>query len=182
MGFQGGSWISAHLDDIRVTTETALALNALSAPISDLFYKGNFVSYEKTTPLENTREQDIDLHEDAKVEIEDLKSLEINEQTISEQNIVPISMRNVSDNEQNVESHMIGEEMEIDLEQLNSQINSTQEPPYAIPMEVDNEVRRAYMGIGKQIRMVGQGKRHASEAYTFLIYNNSRGYVNYYNS
>ena len=162
MGFQGGSWISAHLDDIRVPSETALALNALSAPISDLFYKGNFVSYEETpavTALESAREQGIDLQEeDVKVEIEDLRGLEKNEQTISEQNTETISMRNVSDNEQNVESHMIGEEMEIDLEQLNFQINSTQEPPCVIPMEVYNEVRRVYMDFGKYMRMVEQGK------------------------
>lgn len=43
VGFQGGSWLSAHIDDIRPPPESALTLNeALSAPISQLFYSGTF--------------------------------------------------------------------------------------------------------------------------------------------
>ena len=45
VGFQGGSWISAHIDDIRSSSGAALTLDdALSAPISDLFYNMGFVS------------------------------------------------------------------------------------------------------------------------------------------
>uniref|UniRef100_A0A1X7TWB5 RZ-type domain-containing protein n=1 Tax=Amphimedon queenslandica TaxID=400682 RepID=A0A1X7TWB5_AMPQE len=45
VGFQGGSWISAHVDDIRAPSESALTLNdAHSVPISALFYSGVFTS------------------------------------------------------------------------------------------------------------------------------------------
>ena len=43
VGFQGGAWISTHIDDIRAPSEGALTLNdALSAPISELFYNMPF--------------------------------------------------------------------------------------------------------------------------------------------
>ena len=46
VGFQGGSWISAHIDDIRSSSGSALTLDdALRAPISDLFYNMGFVSH-----------------------------------------------------------------------------------------------------------------------------------------
>ena len=45
VGFQGGSWISAHIDDIRAPPESALTLDdALSSPISQLFYSKTFES------------------------------------------------------------------------------------------------------------------------------------------
>ena len=45
VGFQGGAWISAYIDDIHTPTEAALTLDeALSAPISELFYNIPFVS------------------------------------------------------------------------------------------------------------------------------------------
>ena len=45
VGFQGGAWISAYIDDIRAPTEAALTLDeALSAPISELFYNIPFIS------------------------------------------------------------------------------------------------------------------------------------------
>ena len=45
VGFQGGAWISAHIDDIHAPTEAALTLDeALSAPISELFYNIPFTS------------------------------------------------------------------------------------------------------------------------------------------
>ncbi len=52
VGFQGGSWISAHIDDIHVSAESGLNLNdAMSAPIiSQLFYNGNFKSVEEIDP------------------------------------------------------------------------------------------------------------------------------------
>ena len=50
VGFQGGSWISAHIDDIRSSSGSALTLeDALSAPISDLFYNMGFVSHSVRT-------------------------------------------------------------------------------------------------------------------------------------
>ena len=112
VGFQGGSWISAHIDDIRAPLKTALTLNdALSAPISDLFYNGNFLSYKRERESRRPGKGSVNL------EIEDLESLEINEQSlnlISEQNMETLA-----------EQHMMGEEMETeDLEQLNSQVNN----------------------------------------------------------
>lgn len=50
IGFQGGAWVYAHIDDIRPPPETALTLDeALSAPISQLFYNGTFVNHTTTT-------------------------------------------------------------------------------------------------------------------------------------
>ena len=44
VGFQGGSWISAHIDDIHVQSEAALTLDdALNATISELFYNMPFL-------------------------------------------------------------------------------------------------------------------------------------------
>ncbi len=52
VGFQGGSWISSHIDDIHVFAESGLNLNdAMSAPIiSQLFYNGNFKCVEEIDP------------------------------------------------------------------------------------------------------------------------------------
>ena len=48
VGFQGGAWISAHIDDICTPTEAALTLDqALSAPISELFHNIPFTSNGK---------------------------------------------------------------------------------------------------------------------------------------
>ena len=48
VGFQGGAWISAHIDDIRAPAEAALTLDeALSAPISELFYNMTFTSNKR---------------------------------------------------------------------------------------------------------------------------------------
>ena len=43
VGFQGGSWISAHIDDIHVQSEAALTLDALNVTISELFYNMPFL-------------------------------------------------------------------------------------------------------------------------------------------
>ena len=48
VGFQGGQWVSAHIDEIQASNEDALTLDeALSAPISDLFYNMGFVSQKR---------------------------------------------------------------------------------------------------------------------------------------
>ena len=48
VGFQGGSWISAHIDDIRPPLESDLTLDdAQNAPISQLFYNGQFMIDEE---------------------------------------------------------------------------------------------------------------------------------------
>ena len=45
VGFQGGQWVSAHIDEIQASSEDALTLDeAFSASISDLFYNMDFVS------------------------------------------------------------------------------------------------------------------------------------------
>ena len=74
VGFQGGTWISAHIDDIRVPSEGALTLDdALSAPISELFYnmpfsddevmeiEGNSLSDINTQNMELTQQSNMDL-------------------------------------------------------------------------------------------------------------------------
>ena len=48
VGFQGGSWISAHIDDIRPPSESDLTLDdAQNAPISHIFYNGQFLTDEE---------------------------------------------------------------------------------------------------------------------------------------
>ena len=48
VGFQGGQWVSAHIDELQASSEDALSLHeALSAPISDLFYNMGFVSRKR---------------------------------------------------------------------------------------------------------------------------------------
>ena len=130
VGFQGGHWISAHLDDICAPTETAFTLNeALNAPISDLFYNEEFMFNEEPVIMTETATRRLERnYED--LEIEDLES--INEQTlnvISEQEIelctvpqmktstVPVSDKGLEgDLDQN-----ITREVDIDLEITNSQ-------------------------------------------------------------
>ena len=59
VGFQGGAWISAHIDDIRAPGEGALTLNdALSAPISELFYNMLF-SDDEVMEIEESSFSDI---------------------------------------------------------------------------------------------------------------------------
>ena len=50
VGFQGGKWLSAHVDDLRAPREASLSLDeALHTSISDLFYsEGNAFSNEVT--------------------------------------------------------------------------------------------------------------------------------------
>ena len=49
VGFQGGDWLSAHIDDLRMPSEAVLSLDdALHTSISDLFYS------EKTAPSSET--------------------------------------------------------------------------------------------------------------------------------
>ena len=58
VGFQGGSWISAHIDDIRAPSESALTLNdAHSAPISALFYSGVFTSHHEAMETDEQESQ-----------------------------------------------------------------------------------------------------------------------------
>ena len=125
VGFQGGHWISAHLDDICAPTETALTLNnALSAPISDLFYSGDFISTKEsvivTGPAERKLEKDHrQIPED--LEIEDLESINQQElNLISEQQMesLPVSDKGL---EGDLDHNIAGEEKEMDLEITNSQ-------------------------------------------------------------
>ena len=45
VGFQGGQWVSAHINELQPSSEEALTVaDAISAPISDLFYNMGFVS------------------------------------------------------------------------------------------------------------------------------------------
>ena len=58
VGFQGGSWISAHIDDIRAPSESALTLDdALSSPISQLFYSRHVRSGGNEEPMEGLEEE-----------------------------------------------------------------------------------------------------------------------------
>ena len=51
IGFQGGAWVSAHIDDVHVSSVSGLTLSdAMSSPISDLFYNGHFKSLEEIDP------------------------------------------------------------------------------------------------------------------------------------
>ena len=51
VGFQGGSWISAHIDDVHETSDSELTLiNAMSTPISQLFHNKCFKQSEQAYP------------------------------------------------------------------------------------------------------------------------------------
>ena len=77
VGFQGGSWISAHIDDIRAPSELSLTLDdALSSPISQLFYSRRFES--EPEPIARNVEP-IKTYEEDGIEIEDEKELMENE-------------------------------------------------------------------------------------------------------
>ena len=137
VGFQGGHWISAHLDDICAPTETALTLNnALSAPISDLFYNGDFILNEE--PAKRRLERDY------RQSPEDMDLESINEQPltlISEQQMETCTV-SVSDKGLEGDENITGEEEELDLEIHNSQKRLDKYLPYYeeelnIPMEYD---------------------------------------------
>ena len=52
VGFQGGQWVSAHIDDIQTESEDTLTPNqALGATVSDLFYNMGFVSGRETASV-----------------------------------------------------------------------------------------------------------------------------------
>ena len=58
VGFQGGSWISAHIDDIHVQSEAALTLDdALNATISELFYNMPFLPEKMELTTQNMEQQ-----------------------------------------------------------------------------------------------------------------------------
>ena len=78
MGFQGGTWISAHIDDIRAPAEAALTLDeALSAPISELFYNMPFTSnrrvLEPVSRTGNELEVEEQRYEFNGLEVEDIE-------------------------------------------------------------------------------------------------------------
>ena len=51
VGFQGGSWVSAHIDDIHVTSDSGITLNdAMNASISQLFYNKKFLTPKVIVP------------------------------------------------------------------------------------------------------------------------------------
>ena len=78
VGFQGGAWISAHIDDIRAPAEAALTLDeALSAPISELFYNMPFTSnrrvLEPVSRTGNELEVEEQRNEFSCLEVEDIE-------------------------------------------------------------------------------------------------------------
>ena len=78
VGFQGGAWISAHIDDIRAPAEAALTLDeALSAPISELFYNMPFTSnrrvLEPVSRTGNELEVEEQRNELSGLEVEDIE-------------------------------------------------------------------------------------------------------------
>ena len=82
VGFQGGSWISAHVDDIRAPSEEDLTLQeALSAPINELFYNMPFVvksgpDASKKVKVETIASEDDEPEkEQDDMEVEDLEEL-----------------------------------------------------------------------------------------------------------
>ena len=123
VGFQGGVWISAHIDDIRAPPESALTLDeAFNAPISELFYNGEFVHRE--SEVEIPTEMDVD---------------EVNEQ----------NLESITQQSEEMTTH--SEEMEVeDLENVNLQIFSNEieemiteeEPVEDIAMEDHTELEQ----------------------------------------
>ena len=63
VGFQGGSWLSAHIDDLRTPSETVLRLdNALHTSISDLFYSDK-TSFSCDTTIQSDKEEEEEMKE-----------------------------------------------------------------------------------------------------------------------
>ena len=78
VGFQGGSWISAHIDDIRPPLESDLTLDdAQNAPISQLFYNGQFMIDEEMEIEHSTviMKEDSDVIESEEEVMEENQSL-----------------------------------------------------------------------------------------------------------
>ena len=94
VGFQGGSWISAHVDNIRAPSEEDLTLQeALSAPINELFYNMPFVvksgsDESKKVKVKNTVSEDDEPEKEKEdMELEDLEELS----GIKTEDVVPVN-------------------------------------------------------------------------------------------
>ncbi len=75
VGFQGGAWISAHIDDIRQPCKEELTLEeARSAPIHELFYNMKFNS---SAPVVASAEVHMSLEEEEKVTPVDEGDMEV---------------------------------------------------------------------------------------------------------
>ena len=75
VGFQGGAWISAHIDDIRKSCKEELTLEeARSAPIHKLFYNMKFIS---SAPVITNTEVHMSLEEEEKVTPVDEGDMEV---------------------------------------------------------------------------------------------------------
>ena len=100
VGFQGGRWLSAHIDDLRAPSEAALSLDdALHTPISDLFYS------ERTVPnSEVIMTQD---HEEMKNDEEDVEKdqehVEEEEKDVEDEEDVEDQEEDVEDQEEDLE-------------------------------------------------------------------------------
>ena len=79
VGFQGGAWISAHIDDIRAPGEGALTLDdALNAPISELFYNTPFDDKKMEAETTGTGVEDMEIeHKNLDVGAQDVSTIEV---------------------------------------------------------------------------------------------------------
>ena len=63
-GFQGGKWLSGHIDDLRAPREASLSLDeALHTSISDLFYSEGTAIVSKITMKQELEEKDKDMED-----------------------------------------------------------------------------------------------------------------------
>ena len=98
VGFQGGAWISAHIDDIRQPPNGKLVIGkACSATINELFYNMDFVSSARLTSNVNIQ---VTVDEKERVTPVDLE-VEIADEEIKEDDLIllEIQVEENSDNE-----------------------------------------------------------------------------------
>ena len=99
VGFQGGAWISAHIDDIRQPCKEKLRLEeARSAPIHELFYNMNFIS---SAPVITSTEVHMSLEEEEKVtpvDEGDMEDIEVIDEEMKEDGVtIPETPMEVDD-------------------------------------------------------------------------------------
>ena len=97
VGFQGGRWLSAHIDDLRAPSEAALSLDdALHTPISDLFYTVPDSEVIMTQDHEEMKKDEEDVEKDEEHIEEDVEEEEDAEKEREERLVVHVTMPKAS--------------------------------------------------------------------------------------
>ena len=104
VGFQGGHWVSAHIDDIRQPCREELTLEeARNASISELFYNKDFISSTPSTKSDKViiqesgaslegNGQPLDVDETMQEEEIEILDEEMNEEDVSVSEAIPMEV------------------------------------------------------------------------------------------